>query len=304
MAPAAAVDGLYETDVVVTPDGRKLDPGHILAALDLQTAGATWKASMGEIADDTTMLGLVTWTGDLASMVARMDHRGHEDARCAANRADRPGDRGRAARRSRCGSGARPQALGKIGRGKAPKDDLLGDIDAQVLARTSTQRSTFESVKRDQRVIRDANIGTELTAPVSTLLETYYGIGTKIGTGTATPPSANRFTSFVRLASPPIPFQEAEAGGFGVSLAPDAEQAITKAIENTAFLLVSQGTSHEPHEHLRKYGWRIKDIAKRFTAFLDGASRGRRPLAVTASAAGRRRDRSGDATGRAGSTGT
>ena len=271
MAPAAAVDGLYETDVVVTPDGRKLDPGHILAALDLQTAGATWKASMGEIADDTTMLGLVTWTGDLASwwlewtIEAMKMHDAPRTAPTGPATEEGPPDEAGA------DPALDPRLWEKIGRGKAPKDDLLGDIDAQVLARTSTQRSTFESVKRDQRVIRDANIGTELTAPVSTLLETYYGIGTKIGTGTATPPSANRFTSFVRLASPPIPFQEAEAGGVRtVSLAPDAEQAITKAIENTAFLLVSQGTSHEPHEHLRKYGWRIKDIAKRFTVFLDG----------------------------------
>ena len=67
LVPAPAVDGLFETDEIVTPDGKTLDPGHILAALDLKTAGATWKAEMGEVASDTTMLGVLTWAGDLAS---------------------------------------------------------------------------------------------------------------------------------------------------------------------------------------------------------------------------------------------
>ncbi len=49
-ASAAAVDGLYETDNVVTPDGKTLDPGHILAALDHKVAGGTFKANMGEVA--------------------------------------------------------------------------------------------------------------------------------------------------------------------------------------------------------------------------------------------------------------
>ena len=154
----------------------------------------------------------------------------------------------------------------RIGRSKASKVDLLGDMDAQILAATSTQNSTIESIKREKRLIRDANIGTELTAPVSKLLEQYYGVGAKAGT---TAPSANRFASFVRLASPPIPYQEGKEGNV-ISLGPHAETEIYKAVSSVGWMFVNQNMSGaNGNEMLRKHGWRIKDIAKRFKAFLD-----------------------------------
>ncbi|HEV8545576.1 MAG TPA: hypothetical protein VGQ64_04750 [Candidatus Limnocylindrales bacterium] len=266
-APAAAVDGLYETDNVVTPDGKTLDPGHILAALDLKVAGSSWKAEMGEVAAGTTMLGVLTWAGDLASwwlewvtQAKKIHEAPRPEPTGPATDEGPPDERG--------GDPAMDIGLWEtIGRSKASKEDLLGDMDAQVLAQTSTRKSTAESVKREKRIIRDANIGTELTAPVSKLLEDYYGTSQKAA---ATAPSANRFASFVRLASPRIPFQEGESGNVPwMQLAPDAEEEIRKAVENVAFLFVGQGTSMDPHETLRTSGFRIKDIAKRFAAFLN-----------------------------------
>jgi hypothetical protein len=85
-----------------------------------------------------------------------------------------------------------------------------------------------------------------------------------------TSPSANRFASFVRLASPRIGYQEGENDNVPwIQLGPDAEAEIRAAVENAAFLFVSQGTSMDAHETLRKSGFRIKDIAKRFAAFLN-----------------------------------
>lgn len=274
MAPAAAVDGLFETDDVTTPDGKTLDPGHILAALDLTTAGSTWKAGMGEVAVGTTMLGVVTWAGDLASWWLEW-----LDQMKKIHEAPRPEPTGPATEEGPPdevgGDPALDPALWeRIGRSKASKEDLLGDMDAQVLAATSTQKSTIESVKREKRIIRDANIGTELTAPVSKLLETYYGTSAKTAT---TAPAANRFASFVRLASPPIPFVEGENDNVPwVALASDAETKIYEAISNVGWMFVNQGTSGaNGTEMLDKHGWRIKDIAKRFASFLsEGLKKG------------------------------
>lgn len=267
IAPARAVDGLYETDNVVTPDGKSLDPGHILAALDLKTAGGSWKADMGEVAVGTTMLGVLTWAGDLASwwlewvQQAKTIHDAPvPESTGPATDEGPPHERG--------GDPAMDPALWEqIGRSKVSKEDLLGDMDAQILAATSTQKSTFESVGREKRQIRDPNIETELTAPVSMLLEQYYGVGTK---SRAPAPSANRFASFVRLASPPISYQEGENDNMPwMALGPAAETEIYNAVSNVAWMFVSQGTSHDANETMRTYGWRMKDIAKRFRAFLD-----------------------------------
>ncbi len=267
MVPSAAVDGLFETDDIITPDGKTLDPGHILAALDLKTAGTTWKASMGEVAVGTTMLGVLTWAGDLASWWLEWTQQAKK-----IREAPIPEPTGPATEEGPPYEAGGDPALDiglweRIGRSKASKEDLLGDMDAQILAQTSTQRSTIESIKREKRQILNANIGTELTAPVSKLLEHYYGVGPKPGT---VAPVANRFALFVRNASPPIPYQEGEQGSVGwMQLAPDAETVITKTIENVAWLFVSQGTSQNANMQLRTFGWRIKDISKRFVAFLN-----------------------------------
>ena len=266
-APAAAVDGLYETDDVVTPDGRKLDPGHILAALDVKTAGTTTKATAAEKLYDTNMVAVLTWVGDLASWWLEWTQQARKIHETPPPPETGPAtDEGPASERGP-DPAMDPVLWEKIGRSKVSKEDLLGDLDAQVLAATSTQKSTIESVKREKREIR-GNIGVELTAPVSKLLEDYYGVGTAATPTSA--PSANRFASFVRLANPRIPYQEGEEGNVPwMRLGPDAEEAVRKAVENVAFMFVAQGTSQDAHETMRKYGWRLKDVAKRFVAFLN-----------------------------------
>lgn len=52
-------------------------------------------------------------------------------------------------------------------------------------------------------------------------------------------------------------------------LRPEAEEVIRKAVENVGWLFVSRATKKDPHVVNRKFGWRIKDIAKRFVAFLN-----------------------------------
>ncbi|HLO28827.1 MAG TPA: hypothetical protein VK249_06815 [Anaerolineales bacterium] len=275
-APAEAVDGLYETDTVTTSHGEVIDPGHILAALDLQTAGTTWKADLGELADSTKMLGVVTWAGDLASWWVEWTRRAKQ-----IHEAPRKEPTGPATEEGPPDEVGGDPALDlglweEIGRSKASKEDLLGDMDAQVLAASSTQKSTAESRKREKREVRYSNIDTELTAPVSKLLEQYYGVWTKVGT---TAPAANRFASFVRHAVPSIPYEESTPGA--IRLAPNAEGEVKDAIESVAFLFLGEGYSgshKDPHEEIRLNGWRMKDIAKRFVAFLnEGLKRGDAP---------------------------
>jgi len=210
------------------------------------------------------MLGVLTWAGDLASWWLEWVQQAKKIYEAPVPEPTGPAtDEGPPHERG--GDPAMDPALWeRIGRSKVSKEDLLGDMDAQILAATSTQKSTFGSVKREKPQIRDPNIGTELTAPVSKLLEQYYGVGAKAAT---TAPSANRFASFVRLASPPISYQEGEQDN--VALGPDAENEIYNTVSNVAWMFVGQGTSQDPNETLRKFGWRIKDIAKRFKAFLD-----------------------------------
>ncbi|HEV2097338.1 MAG TPA: DUF4157 domain-containing protein, partial [Stellaceae bacterium] len=64
----AALDGLYETNVVRLWSGELVDVSHVLAGLDLKTAGTTFKAGAAEaLGIVASFLGVVTWTGDLAS---------------------------------------------------------------------------------------------------------------------------------------------------------------------------------------------------------------------------------------------
>jgi hypothetical protein len=233
-----AIDGLYETNVLRLPDGELIDVSHVLAALDVKTAGITFKATMAEPAIGIKWLGVVTWAGDLASWMANYIQ----------------ADRARAA-------GPPPMA------DPAPqKVDLISDMDAQILAEENVRPSTIEHVMAEGRSIRD-NVGTELSMPVSDILSNYYGIGM----GTAQPPKLrNRFAAFVRIATPPIPYRSANADGSGPpTLTAEAPDAIYDAIYNTAWLLVVHGSSYSfGTEVLEQYSPHFHDVAQRFTRFL------------------------------------
>src|SRR5205085_39626 len=104
------LDGLYETNVVLLPDGQLLDVSHVLAGLDLKTSGTTFKAATAEVGDNITMMGVVTWAGDLASWLLKY-------IKAAGARGEDEGP---------------PPADPVLS--AAQKVDLLSDMDAQALA--------------------------------------------------------------------------------------------------------------------------------------------------------------------------
>jgi hypothetical protein len=67
MISAAALDGLYETNVLRLRDGALIDVSHVLAGLDLKTSGITFQAGAAETVYNVSWLGIVTWASDLAS---------------------------------------------------------------------------------------------------------------------------------------------------------------------------------------------------------------------------------------------
>jgi hypothetical protein len=149
----------------------------------------------------------------------------------------------------------------------AQKVALLSDIDAQILAAENVGPSKIENVKAERRPIRDKNIGTELSMPVSTLLDAYYGIGM----GGEQPFKAQRrFTQFVRIATLPIPHRTANADGFGtVALAEDAQDAIYDTIRRTARLMTVEGKSLPfGEEILDQHDSQLRHVAQQFTRFL------------------------------------
>ncbi len=259
-----AIDGLYETDSLRTPTGETVDPAHVLAALDVKTAGITFKASAAEALYDVKWTGVVTWAGDLASwFVEWIKQRRKLDETPStepATDAGPPEETG----------GLSPsdiKLLDTLAASKAAKEDLLGDMDAQVMAEEHVRPSTIEHIKEEGRIIRNANIATELDMPVSKILEQYYGIGM----GTAKPTqSQQRFPTFVRKATPPIPHKATGTSGTNgsVVLASDAEKAIYTAVFNTAFMFIKQGTS-DKSDPLTRYDLVVREIARRFTRFLE-----------------------------------
>ncbi len=168
--------------------------------------GRELPAGVGEAAYDVKMAGVVTWTGDLASWflewtqeVKKIHSTPPPPPTGPATDEGPPSEVG--------GDPAMDPALWeRIGASKASKDDLLGDIDAQIMTASSVQPTTAESRKRENRWAE-----RELSAPVSALLEQYYGLAggsAAGGTPARTSPDADRFPAFVRLAVPPIPHDE------------------------------------------------------------------------------------------------
>jgi hypothetical protein len=264
-----ALDGLYETGTVRTPTGDVIDVSHLLAVLDVKTAGASGRAMAAEPIFDVRMSGVLSWTGDLAWWFVQWVEKRHElDATPStepATEAGPPNELG----------GGWPVAdfalLNELANTKASQDDLLGDMDGTVLAEENVRRSTVESVRAQGRPIRNRNVDTELSMPVSSLLEQYY-----FGTGVGKPArSHQRFQNFVRRASPPIPHTTTSTGA--VVLSADAEMAIYTAIGNTARLFLSRLTP-DASDPLTRHQPILREIARRFARFLEtGLAKGNAP---------------------------
>jgi hypothetical protein len=263
----STLDGLFETDTVRTLTGQILDPGHILAAIDVRLSGITTKAAAAEAVYGVPWTGIVTWAGDLASWFVEWTQQVRKIEGAPPPPPTGPAtDEGPVSERG--GGPASDVALfNTVGASKASKADILGDMDAQVLAAKSIQSSTPDSVRAEKRQLR-ANVKWELTGPVSKIIEQYYGFGM----GRDKPTEAEgRFPAFVRSTIPPIP-HKAVAGATGANgsivLTSGAETAIYDAIRNTARLFIDQRTS-DNSDPVKRYDGRIREIARRFTKFLE-----------------------------------
>lgn len=240
---ATALDGLYETNVLRLPDGTLIDVSHVLAGLDLKTSGTTFKADVAEAAYNVSWLGVVTWTGDLASWFIKWV--------------------------TQFLDGTLPIPSAADALMAAQKVALLSDMDSQILAAENVGPSKIEHVKAERRPIRDKNVGTELSMPVSQLLALYYSVDR----GREQPLAARRrFTQFMRVASPPIPHRTANADGSGaVTLTADSMEAIYDAIRRTARLMIEQSKSLPfGVEILDQHDSQLRYMAQRFWRFLYG----------------------------------
>ena len=236
LIPLDVIDSLYETNVLRLPDGELIDVSHVLTALDTKTAGLTDKAGGAEGLYGVDWMGVVTWAGDLASWFV--------------NWIDK-----------------RPDPSPASSRAAAQKVDLISDMDGQILAAEKVRPATIETIKAEHRILEHSNVVSELSKPVSVILNDYFGIGM----GTAQPPNLkNRFAAFVRVASPPIPHRSAHGGGSGaITLTGDAEEAIYNALRGTARLLIEKGHPDGSGEQVVSQNEaKLHEVARQFTQFL------------------------------------
>ena len=233
-----ALDGLYETNVVRLRDGQLVDVSHVLAGLDVKTAGTTFKADVATALYDVSWLGVVTWAGDLASWFLKWV--------------------------DQFLTGKLPTPAEDTPLKAAQKVDLLSDMDSQILAAANVRPSTIEHVKAENRPIRYPNVGTELSMPVSALLDQYYS------SGMDTAKSKDRFAAFLRAAAPPIPYHTANPDGSGpITLPRDAQDDIYDAIRNTARLFINHGGPYPfGEEILDQHDSQLRYMAQRFWRFL------------------------------------
>jgi hypothetical protein len=160
---------------------------------------------------------------------------------------------------------ARPIAFLEQGiRGRAPLDDLLGDMDAVVVSNQALPSSP---------------------TPLAGLLAEYYAPGHSSGT---TARVADRFPLFVTRAVPTIPHAVSSTGV--VSLGPTAKDRIRAIIEDAVFwfLLGSRSGEGKMKAVVKAGGvwddlgspWgarMLEELAERFTAFLTDGLAGRPP---------------------------
>jgi hypothetical protein len=251
--PLAALNGLYETDFIVTPSGKSVDVSHIWAGIDV-SMGQTDKASTGALWYGVSWPAVLTWAGDLASwFVEWLDQRQAAEAKTGAPMS----------------SGDASNLLFAVANSKVAKDDLLGDLDAQALAGQYIKMEVVDPVALGEGF---PGIDVSLTASASEMLEAYY----KPKAGPAG--ELNRFASFVLMASPPIPHSLTPGPPPTLALGGDAKDAIYAAVRNTIELFLKQGTKSRSAAALKTYDSFVWNIAWYFTNFLTvGLAKGDAP---------------------------
>jgi hypothetical protein len=228
-----ALNRLFETDAIVTPSGEQIDPAHFFAMLDLSFHGTSIRGWGVEVADGVELMGVLTWSGDLASwFVDWLEQKKKPANKSVADIA---------------------LLLSRVNR-KVSKEDLLSDMDAQLLVASHLKGSPLKLDKK-----------------ASEILESYYGSSRASGTALASESPHYRFALFVKSAVPKIPHKVDPADPLKVELDVDAEKAIYKAVRNTAEAFLEGDNKFSrigvPDE-LDDHDLVIQEIAKRFTVFL------------------------------------
>lgn len=241
-----ALDGLFETDNIITPAGESLDPTHFLPALDLALHGPSTTGAAFEAISDAPLIGILTWTGDLSSwFVDWIDQKRHHPAVDDIT-----------------------LLLSRVN-SKVSMDDLLSDLDAQAIVATEITTTVTVAPPGPHGIPPTVNTYTALNRPLSNILQDLYGTPTKA----TAPIKPNRFVRFIKAARPPIPHEAADSKKPNeVRLGRNAETVIFKAIYAAAEALlegsntitrVGTPDALEDNEHV------VKEIARRFCAFLE-----------------------------------
>jgi hypothetical protein len=170
----ATLDGLYSTSTIVTARGIHVDIGHLWLAIDLAMANADIEADVGEaIYLDSELEALFTWAGDLgavandwASAIVGMPQASRTEA-------------------------VKKAKMLELVNGRAARDDLLGDMDAVILAR-----------------YWDRVIGAPDPLVISAEFLKYYrddAMPQAQAKQLSYPNSARRFHHFMKVADPSLP---------------------------------------------------------------------------------------------------
>jgi hypothetical protein len=249
--PLDVINGLYETNAIVTPNGSQVDISHVLAGLDVHVQGGGLQAGVGEVRFGVNFEGVLTWVGDLASWFIESKEEVKKRGGTSVSRSDQV-----------------TILLGLVNN-KCAKDDLLGDLDGQVMADEFTTSTVITNGHA-------AQIITTQDIPLSEMLTRFYGgelagragdAGGASGTS-ARPTSSNRFHYFVSGANPRIPHTRVSASPRVVTLAGNASSQVREYIRNTAGMFIDHSYLSGTSEDLTTYAHLLDEVNERFMRFL------------------------------------
>lgn len=261
--PVPVINSLYETNAIATPNGSLIDVSHILAGIDVHVESVGLKAGVAEARFGVNFEGVLTWVGDLASWFVEAKNAVAKRGGATVSHSDQVA------------------ILLGLANSKAAKDDLLGDVDAQVMADRFTTTTTYPTFSSGAPVIQ-----TSQDMPLSAMLSQYYGReqspagaaasggpapqGPKgsAGGATRTATSESRFHYFVVGARPAIPHTLVAANPLTVALASDAPAKIREHISNTAHLFIDQSYTGGTPTDLVAYAALLDEVNTRFVRFL------------------------------------
>jgi hypothetical protein len=263
-----ALNGLFGTDTITTPKGDAVDPSHIFTMLDTSLSQPSTLGKGLETVSGTPVKGIVTWTGDLGSwFVDFVDQKAKKEKKPKGKPAVKLTKEDEIA-----------LLMSRVNQ-KVARDDILGDMDAQAIARgyvtqKFVEKETFDKdLHRMQKEVVRA--GIELDKPVSEILTAYYGEAEPKASADPReePIEKRRFPLFVQAAVPSIPNEVPDpARPLEVKLASGAQTAIYKAIRDAAEVLMEGSaivTRAGTPDALDEGDHVVRHIANLFFTFLE-----------------------------------